>query len=55
MTIERTRKIFGSKMKHMSDEQVLRFIGDMSIVGDELLKTALTSAKNFDHTDKEQG
>jgi hypothetical protein len=53
MTIQRTREIFGNKMSQWSDEQVLQFIGNMSIIGDELLKTALTTQGNINNTEYE--
>ena len=42
MTIERTREIFGYKMDDYSDADVLEFITQMSIIGDDLLSNALS-------------
>lgn len=52
MTIKRTRQIFGSKMDSWTDEQVLQFIKNMSIICDELLETALTSIREFNKTEQ---
>lgn len=54
MTVERTRQIFGIKMENWTDQQVLQFIGNVSVIGDELLKVALTASRNYEHTGKEQ-
>jgi hypothetical protein len=54
MTVERTRQIFGAKMESWTDEQVLQFIKNMSIICDELLKTALTSLKEFNKTEQDK-
>ncbi len=57
MTVERTRQIFGKKMDNWTDKQVSQFIGNFSIICDELLKTAvkeLTNQNNFDNTDNKR-
>ena len=42
MTVERTRQIFGDKFANLTDQEVLTFIGNMSIIGDEMLKMAIS-------------
>jgi len=41
MTIERTKEIFGDKMKGLTDEEVLAFIQDSNVLLEELLQIAL--------------
>lgn len=49
MTIERTREIFGSKVDHMTDVEVLRFIQETSLMCDSLLDAALTALKKHEY------
>jgi len=42
MTIERTRQILGSKIAHLSDEEVLKFISSTDKLLDVLMKKAVT-------------
>jgi hypothetical protein len=41
MTVERTRQLLGSKVSHLTDEQVLRFISSTDKFLDVLLKQAV--------------
>lgn len=45
MTIQRVREIFGKKVAHMSDEEILEFIKQLSILCDELFKMAIEEGK----------
>lgn len=41
MTIQRTREIFGVKMKHLTDAEVLEFMTSIGVLCDDLLNSAL--------------